>query len=482
MAGGLAARAADPMAVTAEPRVTGTERAAIALVLIVTAAVFAAGLPAPFAFDDFADVVDNPAAQPPTFWSELPGTVRPLLKATYAANAVVHGPWAPGYRGVNLALHLLATFLVWRLARRLLGRTGHTGGAVAVVAAAMWAVHPAAVESVTRVSGRSAVLSGVLALAACLLATAPRPRRQAWPRTALLVVAAFAAPLARETALTLPAALLLWQLTLAPREGARAVLRRHLPVWVGVGLAAAVIVVLPRHRELVAFSLRAHGPLEAVRANLFAIPEMLSLVVRPWAIGIDPAAPAVTAWVSLPALLRALGLAAALTSVWLLRRRAGVVAFGIGWTMLWLLPSNSVVFRLDPVGVRPLYLASLGPVLAAAWVAARLSRVGRVAARLPVVAAGALVLALGGLTVAANRRACDPVAEWAHAASLAPGRARPHAALGYEYLRAGRLAEAERELAVAVDLEPWDGTARCALEGVRIDRAARRVAPTGGDG
>ena len=456
------------------------ERAAVALVFLVAAALFLPGLPAPFLFDDFADVVDNAAAQPATFLGELPGTVRPLLKASYAANAWAHGPWAPGYRAVNLALHLVATILVWRLMRRTLAGEGAVGRRAAVLAAAVWAFHPLAVESVTRVSGRSAALSGVLALAACLLATSTRPAGTA--QAMAVGLAALLAPLARETALVLPAALLLWQLTLAPRERARAVMTRHVPVWIGTGMAATVIAMLPRHRELASFGLRASAPLDTLRTNVFAIPEMLSLLVRPWAVSIDPAGPVVTPWLSSPTALRVVALLVAAAAVAVLRRRSPVAAFAVGWTLLWLLPSNSVILRLDPVGVRPLYLASLGPALCVGLGAARLARLGRRPARLVTVAAGTILVALAGMTAAASRRACDPVAEWRHAVRLAPCRARPHVGLGMEYLRAGRLAEAELELSTALDLAPWLVTARCALEGVRIDRAVRGRAPHGGDG
>jgi len=54
----------------------------------------------------------------------------------------------------------------------------------------------------------------------------------------------------------------------------------------------------------------------------------------------------------------------------------------------------------------------------------------------------------------------------------APGHGRPRVALGLAYMEAGRLDAAERQLLIAVDLEPWDQRAVCALEAVRIRRSA----------
>lgn len=64
-----------------------------ALLLAAVLAVWANALWADFQFDDWADVVDNPAAQATQAWERLPRTVRPLLKLTYALQDWLHGPW-----------------------------------------------------------------------------------------------------------------------------------------------------------------------------------------------------------------------------------------------------------------------------------------------------------------------------------------------------------------------------------------------------
>ncbi|HKY94532.1 MAG TPA: hypothetical protein VJL84_04465, partial [Kiloniellales bacterium] len=93
-----------------------------ALLLLAVAAVWASSLGAGFVFDDWADVVENAAAQAATFLDRLPTTLRPLLKASYALQDWLHGPWAPGFHAGNVLLHVATTAVVLLLLRRLCGQ------------------------------------------------------------------------------------------------------------------------------------------------------------------------------------------------------------------------------------------------------------------------------------------------------------------------------------------------------------------------
>jgi hypothetical protein len=464
-----------------------------ALLLMAVAAVWATSLGAGFVFDDIADVVENAAAQAASFFERLPATLRPLLKASYALQDWLHGPWAPGFHAGNVALHVAATAVVFCLLRRLLRQSSlahpSTRGAdapllrtrseslvdkptdlilssparpgvsedgpqarvtlAAFLAAALWAIHPALTASVTQVAGRSALLSGLLVLASLLLATGP-PTRLCLLGAGLL---AFLAPLARETALVLPLLLLWWQLTLGRRDRCW---RRALPVWTGTLLAAALILLLPRHRELIDFSLETRAPLEALRGNLVAIPAMLRFLVMPWDLSVDPAQPRPWGWSDWPTLLSLVGLAATALVAWLLRRRRPLAAFALGWTLLCLLPSNSLLWRSDPVALRPLYLAALGPVVLLSLVLAR--------RRAGLVLAGALVVLLAAMTVERNRLYADPVALWADAVEEAPEKARPWVQLGLALLDRERLSEAEVALCEGLRRQPGSLPARRGLE------------------
>lgn len=418
--------------------------AARAALLVLTAAAFAPGLRAGFVYDDLRDVAENPAAQAGTFLDRLPATVRPLLKASYALQDATTGLSPLALHAVNLALHLGAVLLVLALlcrAATLAGYAAQAAGRIGWIAALLWAVHPALADTVTYVSGRSAGLSTVLLLGCLLAATAERPRRVA----AFLL--ALAAPLARETALVAPLLFLAWQVCLGPDDTPARVLRRALPVWLGALTAALVIAAMARHRDLVAFSLDQRGPLDALRANVFAIPEILRLWVAPWRISILPSQPTVYGWTDAPTLWRLLPLVALPALALGLRRQAPVAAFAVLWTLLALAPTNSFIWRVDPVAVRPLYLAGIGLALLAALALARL----------PFGQWLALALALGLAPLTWQRAVLfrDGVSLFADAAAKAPNDARARMMHGLALANAGRVDEARAALGAALTLDPF---------------------------
>ena len=446
------------------------------LVAALAAAPFAAALGAGFVFDDEGEVVGS-VTPLPTFGERLLTLGRPLLKVTYALGAWAHGPSPAGFRLVNVALHAASAVLVYVLAERWLAarRPGIFGAAqtAALAGAALWALHPLAAETVTYVSGRSMGLSTLLVLSALALAATdgvPSTRRALG--AGLL---AFLAPLAKETALVLPLLLVCWEATLGPRDVSwRGRARRLAPVFAGAAGAALVLALLPRHRELLGFSLAVRPPLEALRGNVQAVPAMLGLWAFPWRLSIDPAKPLEWAWTEGPTLL-GLALLGSLAAVALVaRKRAPFLAFALGWALLALAPSNSFVWRLDPVGVRPLYLASVGPaVLAAALVAAALAARAPAFGRAALAGALALACALGAGLVVRNARYRSPVALWEDAVQKAPRNARAKNNLGFAYLAAGRLDDAERLLEAARDADPGMTEPDCGLAAIRIQRGTR---------
>lgn len=419
--------------------------------LTLGAAAFSPGLWAGFVYDDRRDVLWNPAARAETFLAQLPETVRPLLKASYALQDALGGMEPVAFHLVNLLLHLATMVAVFLLVRRACHQSGHRGDSADRIAGAtvlLWALHPALTETVTYVSGRSVGLSTLVILLCLLAATSDRPR------PVLAFALAAAAPLARETALILPLLLVAWQVTLGHEPPARAV-RRAAPVWAGAILAGLLIALLARHRDLVAFSLDQRGPLDSFRANLFAVPEILRLWVQPGRISILPAQPVVHGWTDGPTLLRMAALALLAVAAFGLRRRAALVAFALLWSGLALAPTNSLIWRVDPVAVRPLYLAGIGLSLVLA--------LGLLRLRFGIWLAAALALWLGVQTWQRARLYQDEVSLFADAAAKAPQDARAHLVHGLVLANAGRPDEARRALETALVIDPFLTEAENAL-------------------
>ncbi len=248
------------------PRVplTARPRTMLGLLLFATALVFLPALGGEFVWDDTQLIGANPyirdlsrlgEALTHDFWHNpqsldhgagLPRRYyRPVVTLAYALQFRAFGERPVGYHLVNLALHLSCVVLVFGWLRRRLATAHGTDRSLAVIlGAAVFAVHPSRPESVAWISGSTDLWLALFALLGL----------RAWDRGPGYLGAAragmffFLAALSKETAVVLPA-LLLVDLVLLPRhEGPHretlqgdATLGRALGRWAlasaGVGLA-----------------------------------------------------------------------------------------------------------------------------------------------------------------------------------------------------------------------------------------------------
>src|SRR6516164_3112447 len=124
------------------------------LLAAATLVAFGISLGSGFHFDDYA-IFDHPALKNIFTLRET----RPLTYLTFWLNYAFGGTNAVGYHAVNLALHLGAVLLAFECLRRLLPERA------ALVAAAIFAIHPIQAEAVDYVWARSIVLATLLCLA-----------------------------------------------------------------------------------------------------------------------------------------------------------------------------------------------------------------------------------------------------------------------------------------------------------------------------
>lgn len=99
------------------------------------------------------------------YWSGsmAQGLYRPLVIFSYWVNAETSGIYSPAFRAVNLVLHIFTVFIVFNLALHLgLGRMG------ALIAGALFAVHPLHTEAVIPAFGRAETLCGLFIFAGLL--------------------------------------------------------------------------------------------------------------------------------------------------------------------------------------------------------------------------------------------------------------------------------------------------------------------------
>lgn len=353
---------------------------------------------------------------------------RPVLTASLAADRAIWEGNAAGYHLANLFYHAAAGVLVYGLARQvsLPERT-------ALVAAALWVVHPAHVDAFAPVGGRREVLVGVFYLLALL----------AFLRSSLfgLVLASALAAYTKEMALTLPAVALALELALRGPD------RRRLALFAGWALAMGALVshsMALGRTGLPGAAWTGRTLVDA--AGAFA--HYLYLAAWPWHLAADYS----TAVLDFAGHgVAAVVVYAALAGYWARRRplaAAALVAFALALSPALLLVATPEVLAEHTLHVP---LAAFA-ILAAAAASPALERWPRGAA----VAAGLLIAVLGVRTHARCRVWHDWHTLVATTVADQPACARARTNLGLVLEGQGRYAEAEREYRIALAILPGD--------------------------
>jgi len=424
-----------------------------ALLGLVVLAAYAASLLAVFQFDDYNVIVQNPAVHS---WGalaeELPRGLRPVLKATYAVSWTAGGGAPFAFHAFNVLIHALNAILLYFIGLRLAARWKPGLEDAVLGAALLFALHPVQTEAITYASGRSVSLAASFYLGAMLVYLRNRP---AWASLGLFALACAT----RETALTLPAALLLCELATPQRTPWRDIARRQGAHWLLAAALAAAALVHARYSHFFAFAFNERSIADNLLSQVQGLGYLVSRVLLLHRMNIDPALPALSAWDAALALQAgALG-ALLLLGIYSLRKRPWI-GFGLCWFFIQLAPTNSIVPRLDVANERHLYLALWGLALA---VSVQLGMLGwpKVAAR------GVGAAALAGLAAFSVSRQLDyrsEVALWEAAVREAPWNARAYNNLGYARAVAGDHAGAIREYRQALVFDPADARARYNLE------------------
>ena len=363
-------------------------------------AVYVPGLPGEFVYDDHRLIADNDGLKRPFdpsraflrdyYASDLDrtglGYYRPIAILSNELDYRLGGGGALLFHLTNLLLHVAATCCVFALARRL----APSGVVAPVVAASLFALHPAHAESVAFISGRVDPLATVFVLAAILLHLRANDSSRPWPWRVAAAGAWLCGLLSKEMAVTAPvlaAVLEAGTEGLPSRRDLKARALRYVPYLTVAGIYLAARVTALGH--LLAPS--PEGGTLSVAKPLVALGTYLRwLVLPPFGLNLEPE-PAGGSW----AMLAGLGILAALFALLYFWRRGFKVELATASAAgLALLP----VLQLKPLETalseRFLYLPSAFAMTLLGLLAAR-SRSAR--GRAATIAA---VILFGGLYVA----------------------------------------------------------------------------------
>ncbi len=391
------------------------------LILILAALVaFGASVACTFHFDDYAIFAD-PVLTARSGWWEIwrPVQTRPLTYFTFWLNFQLGGKNPIGYHAFNLVLHLAAVLLLYEILRRMVDARA------ALLAAAIFAVHPAQAEAVNYIWARSTLLMTVL----CLLALRSWIAR----RYAIAVIWFALALLAKEECAAFPIVLAL--IELAHKQLTRRALyaiAAMLACAVAAGLQ--VLYAISHTPGAGVGSQAAFTPMQYFLASGPVIWRYLRFFVLPWGFTVDPQislAPlglGLIAWASIVAI------------AWLALRTPA--SFWIAAGFILLLPSSSIFPAADLAADRRLYLPMIAFATAAALLLDRVRR-----------PAGATVVAvLAVLSVMRTQVWMTEKSLWTEAVERAPDKVRPKLQLA----RASAPADALQLLQDAKKLAPSD--------------------------
>lgn len=483
----------------------------VAVVAVATAAYWG-GLDAPFVFDDTGSIVENPfvtrvwpitsAIRAPV---QSPLAGRPVAALSMALSyASGDGLSTTAFRLWNLGVLATSALVLFGIVGRTLRRlesTSAVSAPLALAVASLWLLHPIQTEVVSYVTQRTESMAGLFALLTLYCATriiegcdTPRTdRRSAW-WTACAVGVCGVGMATKESMVTVPVLVLLYDIAFGARSARHALRERRL---LYLGLAATWVVLIAANAGTPRF--RSAGFTAGVSVWTYLqnqavmIVTYLKLAFWPHPLVLDYGLTEPIAFTrALPFLIGVLLLIGLVALAWI---RAPRLAFLGSWFFVTLAPSSSIVPIATEVGAeRRMYLPLAAVIVVTVvgvraalhrwWPTSPLLRPTGASA-----AVAALALVFASLTAARARTYRDPVALWQsvldhrphgrahhnlgialkaagrtpeaieHYRAALPGEPTAHYALGFELGVAGKFDEAARELQAFLAARPMDATA-----------------------
>jgi protein O-mannosyl-transferase len=467
-----------------------------------------------FQFDDYRMVLNYARAHSIASWLYyFSHNIRPVLKASFTLNWL-WGAGLFGFHFFNLLIHIANTLLIYFISLKFLSANEYAPlRNAAFIAALLFGLHPIQTEAVTYISGRSVSLMTMFYLVSLFAYIIGTERNKKILTFILSPIFFILAVMTRETALTLPAALLLWELFKKDKNGFFKTPRRQSVHWALFFIILGAVVLNAKYEELLNVSYDLRGFKDNLFSQFNGLGYLISRLVIVNGLNIDPDIPEFTGWTPVLIIKAALILsllAFAIASF----KNSRWVSFGIFWFFLLMLPTNSIIPRVDIANERHMYLPVWGLFLVVAIGIEKLrnrdqrsevggrklevrdrrpeicpalphchserseeSHVPKTSIKPHLIHAGILLLllALGFFTWSRNNDYRSEVALWEDTVQKSPKRARCYNNLGFAYELEGRYKEAKKAYEDAWNLDHDYEFAKNNLE--RIDAILKDLNP-----
>lgn len=356
--------------------------ALVALLALATLLVYWPGLSGPFVLDDvpnitavYIDDIDLDGIVYSITNNESGWLGRSVAVLSFVLTGLQYGlePW--GYKLHNLLLHLCNGLLVFRLAWLLLpplspGLDPRRRLVIATAVSALWLLHPLQVSTVLYVVQRMTELAAFFSLLALLAYVEARnavnTRRHlalAWLAFPLCLVLAL---LSKETGALVPVYMLVIELLVFrdARAWRQPRLAAFLLVFVVVPLLVGGLYTLTHFDSLTNYSTRNFTLNERLLTQLHVVALYARMILLPRLrdMGLYHDDFPITRALDAPTLALLALLVAACAVIWLCRRRAPIVAFGLAWFLASHLLESTFI-PLELVFEHRNYLAAFGLLL-----------------------------------------------------------------------------------------------------------------------
>jgi len=435
---------------------------------------------APFVFDGVRFIRN--IFNPDRFWPwQLPyGGNRPVGLLSFSLNYTWDELNVWSYHAVNVAIHVLAAWVLYAIVRRTLARpplAAHFGAAsrgLALVAAAIWLVHPLQTECVTNLYQRLESLMGLFYLLTlfCFIRAQDSRSPVAWFAASVVVCALGMAT--KEVMISAPL-VVLWYDRAFVASSWRELLRSRGMYYAALAgtwmvLCVAMVRGAPENEASGLLFVKGLTPFNYAWSQPGVIVHYLRLCFWPSDLCLDYGWPVADDWTRIvpPALFLAALVAG---TVWCIWRRPAVGFLG-GAFFLILAPTSSIAPIRDLAAEHRMYLplaavavlATVGAYQAWQLFVGRTSDASQPRKKLPIaIFAGSLAVAvlaaLGYRTVIRNQDYQSELAIWRDTAAKSPQNPRAHRNFAEELFKNGQSVLALEELNRAIEAKSDDAEA-----------------------
>lgn len=436
--------------------------------------------------------------------------LRPVTYFTFFLNHVQGGadPW--GFRMVNIVIHAINAALVYTLIRLVIraaargdaGQNPRAGSLASFAGAALFAMHPMQVESVTYVTQRFESLATLFYLGSCTawlsaLMEESTNNKRARKLRHVSIVLLVTGMLSKETVITAPVIMVVLDV-LCLRGGVKAACRRALVPLLCMALPLVLLAAASRAQNggtldltktvnITNVDLTPVTPWQYALTQIGASVGYLGLWLWPQGQNADADFHAVTSALDWRVLAPAAVIAGLLVLAWWayvkIRRdwTGAALAGGTLFYFIALAPSSSFIPLPDLFVEHRSYLPSVGLALAAAALMELLRRAVAIRGwpeRTIPAALTCAVLMLGAATWMRNDAWSTEVTFWQDAVAKSPHKARPWQSLGTALAASGDKATGLECLHRAIEIDPrflpaWVNASVICIETRQFDEAVK---------